>query len=594
MVRLREIYAVSNLGLQQRSRSGSRQSKGKASAKSMFTLICIVSSCYILLKSRASLGDVLRMASGASSLKSHRYAPERKVQGTRAPSKARNDKFTEGPANYSDGLSWYSNKPRSVQKGLVPTWTRVLARFMAHTSIPSYSASVIEQEYNANLNNVQDNSVLIKIRGGEATFITNFPAKRHTRFSSVVHIIQTILREPSHEIPDVTFMVMLSDGHKPHVPTFGAARHWKSWTNLIPVPMGNTRGYREGSGTQLDGWDAYIDRTIASKHELYPWNSKFGRAVFRGTLAMQTYTLGSCNAGDGKKCARATRWDQVNRGVMYKRAWRRRDLFDISFTKHGMKADAGKQQMMGAPLFEDRLRFEDFQLYKYVLCVGSNQDWAERLRNLLFMNSVVVLHSAETEEFFYPLLEPWKHIIPVNLMMTDLVKNVKWAVSHDEEVRKMVGAMNHFAKLHLSEHSMTVYWKLVLREFAARQRLAEKSDTAIGQDHGLIAPGHDRSSHGRHFESATKDHKELSASKNEISAAARDPENRRRPTSPFFEKAGVQNEGTGTATSNLQGGLSESIFGLNSTAMSRGLSQHVAKIDLAGTRRLKRTSRTGI
>lgn len=85
------------------------------------------------------------------------------------------------------------------------------------------------------------------------------------------------------------------------------------------------------------------------------------------------------------------------------------------------------------------------------------------------MNSAVIYHMAETQEFFSPLLKPWVHYIPANLTMEDMPANVEWAIRHDAQVRQIVRNQNAFAKRYISEAAMEAYWEVVLEEIAARQ-----------------------------------------------------------------------------------------------------------------------------
>lgn len=85
------------------------------------------------------------------------------------------------------------------------------------------------------------------------------------------------------------------------------------------------------------------------------------------------------------------------------------------------------------------------------------------------MNSAIVIHQAETQEFFTPLLEPWIHYIPTDLHFTDLVKNIKWARDHDQFVQQIVRNQNAFADRYITERSMQQYWEVALQEFSIRQ-----------------------------------------------------------------------------------------------------------------------------
>lgn len=108
-------------------------------------------------------------------------------------------------------------------------------------------------------------------------------------------------------------------------------------------------------------------------------------------------------------------------------------------------------------------------------------DWAERLRSLLYMNSVVIIHQAETQEFFTPLMKPWVHFIPTNLMMDDLVRSVKWARENDQFAQQIVRNQNAFADRYITERSMQQYWEVALEDFSARQAMV--AGVGSGSEH---------------------------------------------------------------------------------------------------------------
>lgn len=350
---------------------------------------------------------------------------------------------------------------------------RVILHFMDTAPILSFDAARIRDHFELDENNMKRTAMLVTIKNGVANFTHDFDESRHGRCASVKYIVRKILADRAARgektLPDVTFLVMVSDGHGAHVATFGSARHWRHWDKLIPVPMGNRRGLFLGWGTQLHGWDNYIKAFITETHGNYTWASKTNVGFFRGTLGMQTHSLGSCNWQNNGQCERADNWTQINRGVLYLRTRESPDLFDVGFTSVKQKDNSPPGALEGAPKCVGSFKFVDFQRFKYLVNVGSNQDWAERLRVLLFTNSAIIKHEAETQEFFTPLLRPWIHYIPTNLMMTDLVSNVKWATQHDDEVKSIVERQNAFAHRYINENAMQMYWELSIDEFAKRQ-----------------------------------------------------------------------------------------------------------------------------
>lgn len=88
----------------------------------------------------------------------------------------------------------------------------------------------------------------------------------------------------------------------------------------------------------------------------------------------------------------------------------------------------------------------------------------------------MIVHEAESREFFTPLMKPWVHYIPTDLMFGDLVKNVEWAKRHDGAVQQIVRNQNAFAERYISERSMKIYWEIALRLFAERQRRADHAE----------------------------------------------------------------------------------------------------------------------
>lgn len=358
----------------------------------------------------------------------------------------------------------------------------MIEKFMSTSPPSSYAAHIIEKHFENNVNDIQSHCILVQVKHGRAAITANFSPKKHGRFESAKYMIEKVVQASNGKFPDVTFIVMLNDGIKPKVPTLGSARHWKSWKKMIPVPLGNVRGEKVGWGTPLKGWNQYVQQNVVDSHAQYPWESKKKQAVFRGSLLMQTHALGTCNIENDGLCVRARTWKDIARGRMYIESRARPELFNITFTKHTWKESLGPEQFEGAPEPTKAVDFRENQAYKLIINVGSNQDWAERLRLHMFMNSALVIHQAETEEFFHPLLVAWKHYIPTSLMFDDLVQRVEWALSHDDETKSIMQNMGKLARDYLSEESMEEYWRIVMTEFANLQKQQGTSGSFVEAD----------------------------------------------------------------------------------------------------------------
>jgi len=274
----------------------------------------------------------------------------------------------------------------------------------------------------------------------------------HGRYPDLKYSMLQTCRK--YQLPDCSFLVFLNDAYASTFPAFSTIRRLKEDIFNIPIPMGNMRGMGDGNNTPLMGWDELVQGELLDTHDQYPWDKKIDIAVFRGQYMHQTWKLGKYTE------EKAESWTEVNRGVLFNVGSSNKDLFDIGFN------------VVGANPFEedipstDPIPFAEQQKYKYMICMGTNANWAERLRNHLFTNSVLIKHEAECMEWFYYLLEPYKHYIPYNLMVTDLAENIKWAKANDQECQNIVKNANQFAKEYLNEETMFLFAKILIEKYS--------------------------------------------------------------------------------------------------------------------------------
>ena len=312
--------------------------------------------------------------------------------------------------------------------------------FFNKINFNDFSKNFVDNAYNGEIKKI---ATKVEICDNKAIFTD--PMAYHGRYSDLQYLINRVCKE--YKVSDCKFIVMLTDCYATDFPAFSTIRpHQKDKYN-IPIPMGNVRGLKEGWGTPIEGWDNYIKKTI--KHK-YSWNKKIKKAVFRGQFSMQTYALGQY----GSK--KAEHWTEVNRGYLYNQCKDDSDLFDIGFSKICNPELAKK-----IPTIEP-IPFQEQQKYKYIISVGTNADWAERLRTHLFTNSLLVKHEAECVEWFYPLMLPWVDYIPFSIDMSDLTQNIMWATLNDFECEVMVENANQLAEKYLNEKTMVKFMKIVL------------------------------------------------------------------------------------------------------------------------------------
>lgn len=248
--------------------------------------------------------------------------------------------------------------------------------FYSGLSVKDFSSQNIQNAFFEQNNDIRKHSVLIHIYNGTIDVEETRLLRKYKkgRLPSLKYILHNFLNDSITPEDEICFIVNLNDGSYPQVPTFGSARHWKTWRYLIPVPLGNERGVSEGSmwSTPIKGWDNHVRKIVKISNEKYKWDEKRSQAVFRGRLTMTRHKLGTCNEENEWNCEPAESWKEVNRGILYLRSMKHKRLFDVGFTEKRGLIENKEPSMIPIPPDADAIEFLDFQKYKVVINVGNN------------------------------------------------------------------------------------------------------------------------------------------------------------------------------------------------------------------------------
>ena len=108
--------------------------------------------------------------------------------------------------------------------------------------------------------------------------------------------------------------------------------------------------------------------------------------------------------------------------------------------------------------------------FKYLVWVPGNCA-SVRLALQLASDAVVLKVESPEQEWYYPLLKPHVHYIPIhaNATHTDLEQAVAAAEADPEAARRIALASTLVAERHLSERGRDCYFMRLLRDFARLQ-----------------------------------------------------------------------------------------------------------------------------
>ena len=250
-------------------------------------------------------------------------------------------------------------------------------------------------------------------------------------------------------LPDCEFLVLTSDHANSDFPVFSTIR--TSQNRNIAVPMGCDR-LKNGS-TPLLGWDRYISENYLNNAAYYPWKKKINKGIFRGTLRIP-------------QRLQPEQWKEIDRGKLFLQAQKRPDLLDVEFTGiRGGFAEDFSEPLKNEIKLTPYIPLVKQQEFKYQVNVGANSGWADRMRILPFLNSVVLMHEVECEEFYSPLMKADEHYLPFAKDFSNLADVIEWARANDLRAKEIVENANAFAKRYITEGAMECFYRILLDHY---------------------------------------------------------------------------------------------------------------------------------
>lgn len=107
--------------------------------------------------------------------------------------------------------------------------------------------------------------------------------------------------------------------------------------------------------------------------------------------------------------------------------------------------------------------------WKYLASLDGN-GWASRLPFLLVLGSLVFKQDSPFYTWWYPLLQPWVHYLPLNYTLQNVIERIKWAKENDQEAQRVSRNGKEVVLEFLVENS-DLYMCKLLRSYANLYRV---------------------------------------------------------------------------------------------------------------------------
>ena len=205
--------------------------------------------------------------------------------------------------------------------------------------------------------------------------------------------------------------------------------------------------------------NAYIDEP-----KIIDWDKKYDKAVFRGSAT-------GCRIGDNNVRIKASKLsleypDLLDAGV-------------ISFNRK-MKKSLGLPLQLIIPDIQKAsfMSIEEKAKYKYILNLDGHVS-AFRLGHEFSLKSVILIPDSQYYLWFFFILKPNEHFIPIKEDLSDLIEKIKWCKNNDEKCKKIANNGYEFYKKYLERDGVFDYMQYLLSKISPKDLSIPKNNMKI-------------------------------------------------------------------------------------------------------------------
>ncbi len=244
---------------------------------------------------------------------------------------------------------------------------------------------------------------------------------------------QTVKKYP---LPDMDFIISIHDAlHTPFdIPIFVMAKT-DQLTNQILIP----------DFTALRGQYQVLPSQDITKEGVIPsWEKRKQQLIWRGGPGQhppEGFAV-SINPSDPhclsrvKLCYLSTQYPEI---------------INAKFSFLGPERASLSHFMGDFVPYEIQLMFKYQMLIDGFSCSYSTSGWR------LFSGSLIFKEDSKHIQWYYNELKPYEHYVPVKEGLEDLIDKLKWAMTHDEEAKKIARQAREFALSNLTQEKNRLY-----------------------------------------------------------------------------------------------------------------------------------------
>ena len=104
--------------------------------------------------------------------------------------------------------------------------------------------------------------------------------------------------------------------------------------------------------------------------------------------------------------------------------------------------------------------------FKYQLLIDGNcASWPGAYWRF-HSNCLVLKQISDQKQWYYSLLKPWIHFIPIANDLQDLIEKIRWAKNNEQKVKEIINNANQLAANCLTYEDMLYYFYVAISTYA--------------------------------------------------------------------------------------------------------------------------------
>jgi hypothetical protein len=332
--------------------------------------------------------------------------------------------------------SWQNDFVKQVKKNEPPEW--MLRRIRCDLQpFPKVSKEMLDETMHVIETKTRASCARYRIQNNQLS-IPQKPKIVCRRFHWITAALSAICRFAP--LPTVEFIICLEDSLDAidfPGPVLAFAKQQSS-QNVVLMP-------------DMDALSPHIHKLLYDVRrgiKRYPWHQKKDVAFWRGA------TTGAVFSEETFLSLPRTR--AVTTSLLLPH------LIDARFTSLVQTQDVQPIQNRYASYFSSLSSIKNHLEYKYQLLIDGNTCAYSRAYWQLFSNCIIFKQASDNIQWFYDLLEPYKHYIPLQADISDLKEKTLWAKEHDREMLAMTESAQRLAHTCLKPSDVHYYLYLLL------------------------------------------------------------------------------------------------------------------------------------